>query len=191
MVSSMSESLLAFHRAADGLNLAKNRRGHTNEYLDLDKSMEQLRPLLAEAGLFVRHYTGWEEGPGWYAGTIIEHRSGESRDSGRFPIAGKTDAQGYGSGLTYARRYTLMAVLGLVADNDDDGAGKTQRGTKPTSPGKITPADRSKLMAAIRAAKLPTDRAQEIVREVAGVDKSEDIPKAKLQEVIDAIKAAA
>jgi hypothetical protein len=36
-------------------------------------------------------------------------------------LMGKEDPQGQGSAITYARRYSLMAMLGLVADEDDDG----------------------------------------------------------------------
>jgi hypothetical protein len=36
-------------------------------------------------------------------------------------LPAKADPQGQGSAITYARRYALMAVLGLVADEDDDG----------------------------------------------------------------------
>jgi len=44
----------------------------------------------------------------------------------------KNDAHGMGSAVTYARRFGLMAALGLVADEDDDGNGAvtTQRGSK-------------------------------------------------------------
>ncbi|WP_252341658.1 ERF family protein, partial [Escherichia coli] len=30
-------------------------------------------------------------------------------------------AQGYGSAVTYARRYGLSALMGVIADTDDDG----------------------------------------------------------------------
>lgn len=36
---------------------------------------------------------------------------------------GKLDAHGYGSAVTYARRFTLMAALGIAPDDDDDGNG--------------------------------------------------------------------
>ena len=40
----------------------------------------------------------------------------------------KSDPQSQGSAVTYARRYSYMAALGLVADEDDDG----NSGTRPT-----------------------------------------------------------
>lgn len=184
------EALLAFHKAADKLDLAKNRSAHTSEYLDLDKAMQQIRPLLAEHGLFVRHYSGWEEGPGWHAGTVVEHVSGECRDSGRFPLAPvKPDAQGFGGALTYAKRYTALALLGLVADNDDDGAAPRTRKPRAAS-GKINAAQRTELQTAVRAAGITTLEASKIVKDVGGVDSSADLPAEKHAAVLKAIRAA-
>ena len=53
--------------------------------------------------------------------TIFLHESGESLNCGQlFVPANKHDAQGFGSALTYARRYSLMAACG-IAPEDDDG----------------------------------------------------------------------
>ena len=45
----------------------------------------------------------------------------------------KHDAQGYGSALTYARRYSLMAACG-IAPEDDDGNAASKRPTAPAIP---------------------------------------------------------
>lgn len=53
--------------------------------------------------------------------TVLLHSSGEERRSRlTFPV-GQQTPQGYGSALTYARRYALSAMVGIVADEDDDG----------------------------------------------------------------------
>jgi hypothetical protein len=53
--------------------------------------------------------------------TVFLHTSGETLSSGPLHVpAQKQDAQGYGSALTYARRYSLMAACG-IAPEDDDG----------------------------------------------------------------------
>lgn len=53
--------------------------------------------------------------------TKIVHVSG-AEISGKFDVpVGKADAQGFGSALTYIKRYGLAAMLGIVADEDDDG----------------------------------------------------------------------
>ena len=53
--------------------------------------------------------------------TMFIHESGEMLECGILHVpASKQDPQGYGSALTYARRYSLMAACG-IAPEDDDG----------------------------------------------------------------------
>lgn len=63
--------------------------------------------------------------------TVLVHESGETMTLGPFVMpAAKQDPQGFGSAVTYARRYALMAVTGVVGDDDDDGnaaSGPAQR----------------------------------------------------------------
>jgi|TARA_Y100000289_G_scaffold20293_1_gene19548 hypothetical protein len=53
--------------------------------------------------------------------TMLCHESGEYVQSCTKVMASKQNAHGYGSGITYARRYGLAAILGIVNDPDDDG----------------------------------------------------------------------
>jgi len=57
--------------------------------------------------------------------TTLFHASGEwIKDGGLHIVAAKRDAQAFGSALSYARRYALAAVLGIVqADDDGKGSG--------------------------------------------------------------------
>lgn len=60
-------------------------------------------------------------------GVIVEtefiHTSGESFSGGQLHVpSSKMDAQGYGSALTYARRYSLMAACGIAPEDDDGNA---------------------------------------------------------------------
>jgi hypothetical protein len=68
--------------------------------------------------------------------TVFVHTSGEMLSSGPLHVpASKHDPQGYGSALTYARRYSLMAACG-IAPEDDDGhaASKPVAYAKPSRP---------------------------------------------------------
>jgi len=59
--------------------------------------------------------------------TVFIHESGESIECGKLHVpAAKQDPQGYGSALTYARRYSLMAACG-IAPEDDDGNSASRR----------------------------------------------------------------
>lgn len=60
--------------------------------------------------------------------TIFIHNSGETVSSGALhvPIQ-KNDAQGYGSALTYARRYSLMSACGIAPEDDDGNAASAKQ----------------------------------------------------------------
>ncbi len=74
--------------------------------------------------------------------TIFVHESGEILSAGMLSVpAVKQDPQGYGSALTYARRYSLMAACGIAPEDDDGNAASKPRqqqqpahATKDTSP---------------------------------------------------------
>lgn len=54
--------------------------------------------------------------------TILLHSSGQwISGTGSYPVS-RQDAQGRGSALTYARRYSLMAMVGIAPDDDDGNA---------------------------------------------------------------------
>ena len=65
--------------------------------------------------------------------TIFMHESGEQITGGIIHVpADKQNAQGYGSALTYARRYSLMAACG-IAPEDDDGNAATKAPAPPVA----------------------------------------------------------
>lgn len=67
--------------------------------------------------------------------TMLIHASGEWL-SGTYPLMvtdKESTPQGYGSALTYARRYGLSAVMGVIADTDDDGNAATRAPKPPTA----------------------------------------------------------
>jgi hypothetical protein len=66
--------------------------------------------------------------------TVFIHESGEQISGGILHVpASKNDPQGYGSALTYARRYSLMAACG-IAPEDDDGNAATKPRQSPQKP---------------------------------------------------------
>ena len=72
----------------------------------------------------------FSEGGNDYLLTKLMHSSGEFIDSIAPIIFKARDAQGYGSGLTYARRYSLCAISG-ISQEDDDGNAATQPAIRP------------------------------------------------------------
>lgn len=53
--------------------------------------------------------------------TTLLHTSGEWISSTQPLVLDKDNPQGQGSAITYGRRYALMSMIGMVADEDDDG----------------------------------------------------------------------
>jgi len=69
-----------------------------------------------------------EDNTGVTVETVFLHESGETLTSGKLHVpASKQDPQGYGSALTYARRYSLMASCGIAPEDDDGNAASKPR----------------------------------------------------------------
>lgn len=111
-----------------------------SKYADLPSVMQAVQPLLANHKLAVSQFITNIDGQSALR-TILMHESGQSIEDVMPLLLPKEDPQGQGSAITYARRYSFMAVLGVVADEDDDGNKASKPGqtsqTKPqTSPAK-------------------------------------------------------
>jgi hypothetical protein len=91
-----------------------------SKYADLEAVVTAIKPALIKNDLFFAQILHEHE-HGACVETIVGHKSGEQMSFGTlFVPASKNDAQGFGSALTYCRRYSLMAAFG-VAPEDDDG----------------------------------------------------------------------
>lgn len=78
--------------------------------------------------------------------TIFVHESGELLDCGILHVpAAKNDPQGYGSALTYARRYSLMAACGIAPEDDDGNAASKGRPAPVANPLNFAKTDASVL----------------------------------------------
>ena len=107
-----------------------------SNYADLNAVREASMPALNENGISVLQPTVVVDGKN-YVETILMHESGEFFSSFTAILCAKeNDAQGNGSGISYARRYGLQSFVSLgSADDDGEGAmGRTPAKTwqKPT-----------------------------------------------------------
>jgi hypothetical protein len=103
-----------------------------SRYADLAACVEAVIDALNENGIaLVQH--SHECADGIIIETIFIHESGEMISGGKLHVpATKQDAQGYGSAMTYARRYSLQAACG-IAPEDDDGNNASRAPSKPKS----------------------------------------------------------
>jgi len=136
-----------------------------SKYADLASVVDACMPSLNEHGIAVIQPTT-DDDAGRYVETILIHGESGEELRCRVPlIVAKNDMQGYGSAVTYARRYGLMSMAG-IAPEDDDGYAAAQ--AKPKAEQTVTPdqfiklrdkmetagADETKLLAAYRAQSL-------------------------------------
>lgn len=92
-----------------------------SKYADLASVMDACMGALNANGIAVYQPTIDEDG-NRYVKTILAHVSGETLEC-RVPlIVQKNDMQGYGSAVTYARRYGLMGMAGIAPEDDDGNA---------------------------------------------------------------------
>lgn len=92
-----------------------------SKYADLASVVDAIRAAFSANGLSYIQTVEPSDKDEVRVETTLLHSSGEWISCGilSLPVS-KVDAQGYGSALTYARRYSLSAAVG-VAPEDDDG----------------------------------------------------------------------
>jgi len=103
-----------------------------NKYASLATVRDTITPPLAKQGLTVIQLLGQKEG-GITCETVLLHSSGQWISETLFMPSAKQDAQGFGSAITYARRYALMAICGVVGDEDDDAEHAVKARITPTA----------------------------------------------------------
>jgi hypothetical protein len=104
-----------------------------SKYAALDACVEAVIDALNNNGIFLMQYTHPCE-DGVIVETMFIHESGEHMSGGKLHVpASKQDPQGYGSALTYARRYSLQAACG-IAPEDDDGNAASKSKPEPKKP---------------------------------------------------------
>ena len=96
-----------------------------SKYAPLNEVMASVQPLLAKHKLAISQFLTNLNGESAMR-TILLHESGQYIEDVQPLLLVKNDPQSQGSATTYARRYGVMSVLGVVADDDDDGNRATQ-----------------------------------------------------------------
>jgi hypothetical protein len=98
-----------------------------SKYAPLPEVMASATPILSKWGLAISQFIGVDEEGRDILTTYLLHKSGQYISQDMRLHLGKDDtSQALGSSVTYARRYQILSVLGMVADEDDDGNASTQ-----------------------------------------------------------------
>lgn len=122
-IDELAKALTAFQKASPPITKDKTAKlgSYSYKYADLSTIWEKIRGTLADNELSVI------QSPSSYQTeqsltTMLLHSTGQwVSDTMSLKIIQDTP-QGQGSAITYARRYALTAMLGLVADDDNDAS---------------------------------------------------------------------
>lgn len=121
-INEISAALSAFQGSVEQPKLekevkvkTKTGRDYSFKYADLCACVKAATPALKANGLSVCQLIS--DGK---LVTILSHKSGQWFKSELMLPNQTTDYQAYGSAITYLKRYSYCAILGIVADTDDD-----------------------------------------------------------------------
>lgn len=122
-ISDLTKALVLFQKKLTEISIKKDSKNPhlRNEYLSLDHIINLTKPLLCECNLVIT-----QDMAGGFLTTTLMHESGQFKGSAMEfnPMAGNKGTnklQEIGGGITYAKRYTWSAILGISVDTDDDG----------------------------------------------------------------------
>ena len=108
-----------------------------SKYADLGACLDAVMDALNAAGIALVQRQHPHDG-GVCVETVFVHESGESYSAGMLTVpASKQDPQGYGSALTYARRYSVMAACGIAPEDFRASIARSTSGWMPALQGFI------------------------------------------------------
>ena len=127
-MSEIHKALLKAQSNFEGAKKGAVNPQFRSKYADLTSVVEAVSGPLNQAGITYSWQTK-HAGPeglrsdGWIVTCTLTHAESSETLSCDWPvIASKQDAQGFASGSTYARRYSLLAVTGIPTEDDDGNA---------------------------------------------------------------------
>lgn len=112
-----------------------------NKYADLNDVLEAVVPALNNNGIVLLQPLVFMDGKN-FVRTVLMHESGEEFESYAEIFCSKqNDAQSYGSGISYARRYALSSICGIGSEDDD-----AQKAVQPEKTPTLTDVNLEKLL---------------------------------------------
>lgn len=148
-LAELTKALINVQRNVNGAKTNKVNPHLKNKYADLASVWDTCRELLADNGLAVTHTFEDSAADTVKCVATLLHVSGQSITSSLTMKLAKSTPQEVGSAATYARRYTLAALVGIVIDDDDDG----NKASKPAKPANELEGTKAEIRAALKVYK--------------------------------------
>lgn len=150
-------------------------------YAKWEEVVGQIEPVLAAHGLMLTFTTEQQTGDRVAITGVLSHRDGHSERAqmalGCDASGGKNNAQGWGSAISYGKRYTAFALLNLVGHDDKD--------TDAASP----PADTTKQLADLKALIADVKADQGKICAHFSVETLDDLTAKQISEVTTGLRA--
>jgi hypothetical protein len=155
-----AKAFVAAQMATEAVKKAATNPAFKSKYADLSEVVEAVVPALNKAGIGVMQFPSYD---GELVGltTVLMHESGATVTGTLHLRPSKSDPQGVGSAVTYARRYSLLAMTG-AAPEDDDGnsaSGPRQQTAPQEAPKPPTLSERAdRFVTTLRGLPTPAER---------------------------------
>lgn len=128
------EVVAAYYEAlAAGLRVAKSRTAdaggkYSYTYPTLEAVLNAIDDVLEQHDVHLSQVpTGSPDGVTWSLVTLLISKSGQWMKFPAYTRPQLKDEQGFGSALSYGRRYSLTSIFALIPADDDDGAAATEQ----------------------------------------------------------------
>jgi ERF superfamily len=171
----------------------KNRKGYNYNYADLDDVIDALKQPFFENGLAFTQTIETDDKNQMHLVTTLFHKSGGSMTS-KMPLpvtrnenlfsATSQDHQSLGTAITYYRRYSLMAIVGIASEDNDAASTKKEQeqeeSQKENKPAPKKPVDKSNYMKGS-----PVESAPKI--QVSNANKRSDREKQELRDLLSKV----
>ena len=185
-MSELTKALIGFHEAVD--KIEKNAQANYGKFADLANVLSTVTPALHANGLAITQ-TFLDDS----LITTLHHESGETLSSSCKLIVcdGRNMTQEWGKAVTYQRRFSICAILGVVADMDTDDVPDLPPSNK-TTPAQAKPANVKQAVAsqafqagqkAIKAAKT-LDSLSDLSNRVAERFEKKDLSKQEYDDLL-------
>ena len=167
------EALAAAQRVFPEIPKDKINPHFKSKYASLDSIIRATRPALTENDLAMTQ-TFRHEGDTAFIVSTLHHVTGTIESA--VPIFSEHSMQSLGSAITYARRYGLAGLLGVCADEDDDGnaAGKPEPRKREQTNGAAKPVTPDKLLTGAKKLYGTCETADELLAALDRVAKGQD-----------------
>ena len=129
---SLHQRLIQFHEQVGTIRKTATNPHFRSNYADINAVLSTIMPILTSVGIVLTQRTDILDSGSFILNTVVS--SADDKEDAIVSctpllMPDKTNPQKYGSALTYARRYALMCMFDLEAEDDDgnNASGYTQQ----------------------------------------------------------------